>query len=58
MAGVTDHPFRVLCRRFGVGLVYTEFVSANGVIRGGAKTLDLVRFTPNERPIGIQVFGR
>ncbi len=57
MAGVTDHPFRVLCRRFGVSLVYTEFVSANGVIRGGDKTLRLVRFTPNERPIGIQVFG-
>ncbi len=57
MAGVTDHPFRVLCRRFGVGLVYTEFVSANGVIRGGSKTLRLVRFTPEERPIGIQVFG-
>ncbi len=57
MAGVTDHPFRVLCQRFGVGLVYTEFVSANGVIRGGSKTLRLVRFTPDERPIGIQVFG-
>ena len=57
MAGVTDHPFRVLCRRFGVGVVYTEFVSANGIIRGGAKTLRMVRFTPNERPIGIQVFG-
>lgn len=57
MAGVTDHPFRVLCRRFGVGLVYTEFVSANGVVRESARTLDLVRFTPDERPIGIQVFG-
>ncbi len=57
MAGVTDHPFRVLCRRFGVGMVYTEFVSANGVVRGGAKTLKMVRFTPDERPIGIQIFG-
>ncbi len=57
MAGVTDHPFRVLCRRYGVGLVYTEFVSANGVVREGARTLDLARFTPDERPIGIQVFG-
>jgi len=57
MAGVTDHPFRVLCRRYGVGLVYTEFVSANGVVRESARTLDLVRFTPDERPIGIQVFG-
>ncbi|MEE9162401.1 MAG: tRNA dihydrouridine synthase DusB [Candidatus Neomarinimicrobiota bacterium] len=57
MAGVTDHPFRVLCRRFGVGLVYTEFVSANGVIRENQKTLDLVRFTDDERPIGVQIFG-
>ncbi len=57
MAGVTDHPFRVLCRRYGVGLVYTEFVSANGVVRESARTLELVRFTPDERPIGIQVFG-
>lgn len=57
MAGVTDQPFRVLCRRFGVGLVYTEFVNANGVVRESARTLDLVRFTPDERPIGIQVFG-
>jgi tRNA-dihydrouridine synthase B len=57
MAGVTDHPFRVLCRRYGVGLVFTEFVSANGVVRESVKTLDLVRFTPDERPIGIQIFG-
>ncbi len=57
MAGVTDRPFRVLCRRFGAGLVYTEFVSANGVIRENVRTLDLVRFKPDERPIGIQVFG-
>jgi len=57
MAGVTDHPFRVLCRRFGVGVVYTEFVSANGTVRESAKTLDLVKFTEDERPIGIQIFG-
>ncbi len=57
MAGVTDQPFRVLCRRYGVGLVYTEFVSANGVVRESARTLDLAKFTPDERPIGIQVFG-
>ena len=57
MAGVTDHPFRVLCRRYGVGLVYTEFVSANGIIRENLKTLDLVKFTPDERPIGVQLFG-
>ncbi|MCK4578097.1 MAG: tRNA dihydrouridine synthase DusB [Candidatus Marinimicrobia bacterium] len=57
MAGITDHPFRVICRRYGVGVVYTEFVSANGVIREGPKSLDLVHFAPEERPIGIQIFG-
>jgi len=57
MAGVTDRPFRVLCRRCGVGVVYTEFVSANGIVRESAKTLDLVAFTEDERPIGIQLFG-
>ena len=57
MAGITDHPFRVICREYGVGVVYTEFVSANGIVRESAKTLDMVRFTPDERPIGIQLFG-
>ncbi|MCH8328184.1 MAG: tRNA dihydrouridine synthase DusB, partial [Candidatus Marinimicrobia bacterium] len=57
MAGVTDHTFRVLCRSYGVGMVYTEFVSANGIVRENVKTLDMVRFTPDERPIGIQLFG-
>ncbi|MFB0515810.1 MAG: tRNA dihydrouridine synthase DusB [Candidatus Neomarinimicrobiota bacterium] len=57
MAGITDRSFRVLCRRYGVGLVYTELVSANGVIRESAKTLELVKFAPDERPIGIQLFG-
>lgn len=57
MAGITDHPFRVLCRRYGVGVVYTEFISANGIVRESAKTLDLVAFTEDERPIGIQLFG-
>ncbi|MCH7575104.1 MAG: tRNA dihydrouridine synthase DusB [Candidatus Marinimicrobia bacterium] len=57
MAGVTDHTFRVLCRGYGVGMVYTEFVSANGIVRESVKTLDMVRFTPDERPIGIQLFG-
>jgi len=57
MAGITDHPFRVLCREMGAGVVYTEFVSANGIIRENLKTLNLMKFTENERPIGIQIFG-
>ena len=57
MAGVTDHPFRILCREMGAGVVYSEFVSANGVVRENVKTLDLMKFTEDERPIGIQLFG-
>ena len=57
MAGVTDHPFRLICRQYGAGVVYTEFVSANGIIRENIKTLEMMRFTEEERPLGIQIFG-
>jgi len=57
MAGITDHSFRVLCREMGAGVVYSEFVSANGIIRENLKTLELMNFTEDERPIGIQIFG-
>jgi len=57
MAGVTGHPFRMLCREQGAGVVYTEFVSANGIIRENEKTLDMMKFKEAERPIGVQIFG-
>jgi len=57
MAGVTDYPFRILCKEQGAGVVYSEFVSAHGIIRENVKTLEMIRFTPEERPIGIQIFG-
>tara|TARA_Y100000996_G_C22481487_1_gene626361 strand:+ start:150 stop:1133 length:984 start_codon:yes stop_codon:yes gene_type:complete len=57
MAGITDHPFRVICKEFGASIVYTEFVSANGIIRENQRTLDLIKFTDDERPIGVQIFG-
>ena len=57
MAGVTDHPFRMICKNFGAGVVYTEFVSANGIIRENIKTLEMMKFSEKERPIGIQIFG-
>ena len=57
MAGITDHPFRVICKEFGASIVYTEFVSANGIIRENQRTLDLIKFTDEERPIGVQIFG-
>ncbi len=57
MAGVTDYPFRVLCKEQGAGVVYSEFVSAHGIIRENAKTWRMIHFTDAERPIGIQIFG-
>tara|TARA_B100000959_G_scaffold284455_1_gene356133 strand:+ start:669 stop:1649 length:981 start_codon:yes stop_codon:yes gene_type:complete len=57
MAGVTDLPFRLICKKMGADLVYTEFVSSNGIIRENKKTLDLIAFIDRERPIGVQIFG-
>ena len=57
MAGYTDYPFRVLCKRMGAGLVYSEFVSADGIIRENTRTIEMIRFSDEERPIGIQIFG-
>jgi len=58
MAGVTDRQFRLLLRRLGgVGLVTMEFVSSEGLTRGNRRTLDLMRYSEEERPISIQVYG-
>lgn len=57
MAGVTDYPFRRLCKEQGAGVVYSEFVSAHGIIRENIKTLRMIKFSESERPIGIQIFG-
>lgn len=57
MAGITDLPYRLVMKRFGAGLVFTEMVSANGLHYGGAGTEDLLRSCPEERPLGVQLFG-
>ena len=57
MAGVTDLPFRLICKEMGADVVYTEFVSSNGIIRENKKTFDLIHFIDEERPIGVQIFG-
>jgi len=57
MAGITDLPYRLVMKRFGAGLVFTEMVSANGLIRAGRRTRELLRSHPEERPLGIQLFG-
>ena len=56
-AGVSESPFRRLCRSFGADVVLTEFVSAEGIVRGSGRTADYLRFDDEERPIGIQIFG-
>ena len=57
MAGVTDYSFRILCKEQGAGMVYSEFVSCTRNHSKNEKTLDMIRFTEFERPIGIQIFG-
>ena len=57
MAGVSESPFRLLCRRFGADVVVSEFISAVGVSRGIASLFADMRFEDAERPIGIQLYG-
>ena len=57
MAGVSESPFRRICRRFGADVVVTEFLSAEGIRRENAATIAKLRFGAGERPIGVQIFG-
>ena len=57
MAGVTDLPFRLLCKEMGCGLLYTEMISAKGLLYENEKTHFLLEIDPRERPIGVQLFG-
>ena len=57
MAGVSESPFRRLCRGHGADVVITEFLSAEGIRRENEATLSKLRFEPSERPIGVQIFG-
>lgn len=57
MAGVTNHPYRQMVKKFGASLVFSEMISAKALVMGGKKTRDLVFFTEDERPAGIQIFG-
>jgi tRNA-dihydrouridine synthase B len=57
MAGVSESPFRRICRRFGADVVVTEFLSAEGIRRENENTIAKLRFGPDEQPIGVQIFG-
>ena len=57
MEDVTDLPFRVICKRMGADIVYTEFVNSDGLVRGSKKTKHKMSFWEEERPLGIQIYG-
>lgn len=57
MAGITDLPYRLIMKRFGAALVFTEMISANGLFYGGSGSEDLLRSAAAERPLGVQLFG-
>jgi tRNA-dihydrouridine synthase B len=57
MAGVSESPFRRLCREHGADVVVTEFLSAEGIRRENQATIAKLRFLPEEHPIGVQIFG-
>ena len=57
MAGVSESPFRQICRRYGADVVVSEFISSVGISLGIERVLAEMRFEPVERPIGIQIYG-
>ena len=57
MAGVTNYPFRALCRRFGAGLYISEMITARPLVEGREKTLKLADFGPDESPRSLQIYG-
>lgn len=57
MAGVTDLPFRMLCKEQGCGLLYTEMVSAKAILYNNRNTKELLKVREEERPIAVQLFG-
>lgn len=57
MEDVTDPSFRYMCKKFGADMVYTEFISSDGLIRDAAKSLAKLSISEAERPVGIQIYG-
>lgn len=57
LAGITDLPFRLICKRMGASLVYTEMISCEGLVRYQKRTLSITDTVPAERPVSFQLFG-
>ena len=58
MEDVTDPAFRLMCKKFGADMVYTEFVSADALIRSVGKTMQKLNINDEERPVAIQIYGK
>ena len=58
LAGYTDLPFRLLCREYGAGLVFSEMISCHGLTYAQQKTWQMTRSTAAERPVAMQLFQR
>src|SRR5919109_5237429 len=58
LAGVSDWPFRLLCREMGAAIAHTEMISSDGLVHGGDQTLHYLERPPDERPFEIHVFGQ
>ena len=58
MEDVTDPAFRLMCKRFGADLVYTEFVSSDALVRSVGKTMQKLEICDEERPVAIQIYGK
>ncbi|MBW7888921.1 MAG: tRNA dihydrouridine synthase DusB [Bacteroidetes bacterium] len=57
MEDVTEQPFRIICKRLGADIMFTEFVNSDGLVRNSEKTYRKMLFTEEERPLGIQIYG-
>ena len=57
MAGISDMPFRILCKEKGAGLVYTEMISSKGMFYNDTKTKKIMEIDKKERPVAVQIFG-
>ena len=57
MEDVSDYPFRMICKKFGADVVYSEFISSEALIRDAAKAFKKMTIHPSEHPIGIQIYG-
>lgn len=58
MEDVTDPPFRLMCKKFGVDMMYSEFISSDALIRNVRKSIEKMEIYPEEHPFGIQLYGR